>query len=149
MAEQGDDLPPLDPLLVEFVRALARDHARQDIQKREEERRQREEADARERQRLGVGYGHEFDLVDGDVLMFYVAHGATSADAHRLMRAHAKAHHPKASVHHLGPLSMNELVNERVPVGTVKLIASSAPTKGSKQQVVQRWRKIRTTKRDC
>jgi hypothetical protein len=27
---QDDNLPPLDPLIVEFVKALARDHARRD-----------------------------------------------------------------------------------------------------------------------
>jgi hypothetical protein len=30
MSSSNDNLPPLDPLLVEFVKALARDHARRD-----------------------------------------------------------------------------------------------------------------------
>jgi hypothetical protein len=141
--QNDDDRPPLDPLVVEFVKALARDAARQDNRKHAEQLKQREEAETQERQRLGVGYGEEFLVEDGNTWSVYVAHALTSAEAHRLMRKHARACHPRARVDYIRSLRIDELANVGVPIGSVQVTNSSAPLKAPKPRVVQRWRKLK------
>jgi uncharacterized protein (DUF4415 family) len=96
--ESTKDLPPLDPLLIEFIRALARDNVRRDRREREQQIREQIEAERKQREESGIGYGYEFDLDTSAEVVPYAVRANSLGEALLRMNDYRKENIPEGSI---------------------------------------------------